>query len=222
MAETAFVCRGRVGLRAAMVHARPSRWISAATPRWPPRHVLFHHGGWKGIVRRLQLAQRSAHRGTKRATSSCWISRRGRRFRASPRRSSCSGLKKRPIEIRGARDYLVVYATEEDVRTLAPGHGAALADRQDGGHRDRPRRGPSEDADFVSRFFAPGVGIPEDPVTGSSHCTLIPYWARRLGRKTLRARQVSARGGELFCEDAGDRVKIGGRAVTYLAGEISV
>ena len=77
-------------------------------------------------------------------------------------------------------------------------------------------------ADFVSRFFAPGIGIPEDPVTGSSHCTLIPYWARRLGKKTLRARQVSSRGGELSCEDAGDRVKIGGRAATYLSGEISV
>src|SRR5208283_4323901 len=76
--------------------------------------------------------------------------------------------------------------------------------------------------DFVSRFFAPGVGIPEDPVTGSAHCTLIPYWARRLGRKRLHALQVSVRGGELFCEDAGERVKIGGRAVTYLAGEISV
>jgi predicted PhzF superfamily epimerase YddE/YHI9 len=76
--------------------------------------------------------------------------------------------------------------------------------------------------DFVSRFFAPGVGIPEDPVTGSSHCTLIPYWSHRLGRSRLRARQVSARGGELFCEDAGDRVKIGGRAVTYLAGEITL
>jgi predicted PhzF superfamily epimerase YddE/YHI9 len=79
----------------------------------------------------------------------------------------------------------------------------------------------AREADFVSRFFAPGVGIPEDPVTGSSHCTLIPYWARRLGKKSLRARQVSARGGELVCEDAGDRVKIGGRAATYLAGEIS-
>jgi predicted PhzF superfamily epimerase YddE/YHI9 len=84
-----------------------------------------------------------------------------------------------------------------------------------------PARDPSE-VDFVSRFFAPGVGIPEDPVTGSAHCTLIPYWARRLGKKLLRARQVSARGGELSCEDAGDRVKIGGCAVLYLAGEIEV
>jgi len=82
--------------------------------------------------------------------------------------------------------------------------------------------GPSTSADFVSRFFAPGVGIPEDPVTGSSHCTLIPYWARRLGRSRLVARQLSARGGELICEEAGERVRIGGRAVTYLNGEITV
>jgi predicted PhzF superfamily epimerase YddE/YHI9 len=84
-----------------------------------------------------------------------------------------------------------------------------------------PAANPGE-CDFVSRFFAPGVGIPEDPVTGSAHCTLIPYWARRLGKSTLRARQVSARGGELFCEDAGERVKMGGRAVIYLSGEIEV
>jgi len=74
---------------------------------------------------------------------------------------------------------------------------------------------------FVSRMFAPQCGIPEDPVCGSAHGTLVPYWAARLGRRTLAARQVSARGGELWCEDAGDRVKIGGRAVTYLQGEVA-
>jgi predicted PhzF superfamily epimerase YddE/YHI9 len=131
------------------------------------------------------------------------------------------GLGKEPVEVRGARDYLAVYATEEDVRALAP--DMTLLGRIDrmGVIATAPARDPRE-ADFVSRFFAPKVGIPEDPVTGSSHSTLIPYWARRLGTQVLRARQVSARGGELFCEDAGDRVKIGGRAVLYLAGEIHV
>ena len=81
---------------------------------------------------------------------------------------------------------------------------------------------PGVDADFVSRYFAPGEGIPEDPVTGSAHCTLVPYWAKRLGRTKLHARQVSERGGELFCEDRGDRVSIAGRAVTYLEGSIEV
>jgi predicted PhzF superfamily epimerase YddE/YHI9 len=74
----------------------------------------------------------------------------------------------------------------------------------------------------VSRFFAPTAGINEDPVTGSAHCTLIPYWSQRLSKTRLFARQVSKRGGELFCEQAGDRVKIGGRAMLYLRGEIEV
>ena len=75
---------------------------------------------------------------------------------------------------------------------------------------------------FVSRFFAPGAGIPEDPVTGSAHCTLIPYWSERLGKKELHALQLSERGGELFCADRGERVSIGGRAVMYLSGMIRI
>jgi PhzF family phenazine biosynthesis protein len=81
---------------------------------------------------------------------------------------------------------------------------------------------PGDDCDFVSRFFAPDAGIAEDPVTGSAHCTLTPYWAARLGKPRLHARQVSARGGELWCELRGDRVGIAGRAVTYLRGTIAI
>lgn len=83
---------------------------------------------------------------------------------------------------------------------------------------------PGEGEDFVSRFFAPSVGIPEDPVTGSAHCALIPYWAGRLGKTKLHARQVSRRGGELFCEDLPDtgRVRISGRAVLSLTGYLTV
>lgn len=79
-----------------------------------------------------------------------------------------------------------------------------------------------DDCDFASRMFAPKIGIPEDPVTGAIHCSLIPYWADELGKDRLFARQVSKRGGELFCENAGTRVKIGGNAVTFLRGEIYV
>ncbi len=79
-----------------------------------------------------------------------------------------------------------------------------------------------DDCDFVSRMFAPRIGIPEDPVTGAIHCSLIPYWAGVLGKTELFARQVSARGGELFCELRGDRVSIAGNAVLYLKGEIYV
>src|SRR5208282_6629199 len=73
-------------------------------------------------------------------------------------------------------------------------------------------------SDFVSRFFAPRAGIAEDPVTGSAHSTLVPYWSKRLHKKELHALQVSARGGELFCIDKDERVLLGGRAVTYLYG----
>ena len=79
-----------------------------------------------------------------------------------------------------------------------------------------------ESFDFVSRFFAPAIGIPEDPVTGSSHSQLIPFWAARLGKSKLTARQLSKRGGTLYCEECGGRVKIAGRAALYLAGEIYV
>lgn len=78
------------------------------------------------------------------------------------------------------------------------------------------------DADFVSRFFAPGTGIDEDPVTGSSHSSLIPFWAARLGKREMLARQLSKRGGTLYCRDAGDRVFIGGQARLYLRGSIEV
>jgi len=81
---------------------------------------------------------------------------------------------------------------------------------------------PGTAADFVSRFFAPKVGIPEDPVTGSAHCTLVPYWAQRLGRRRLEARQISARGGELQCDDLGEKVRIAGHAVLYFRGTVSI
>ena len=81
---------------------------------------------------------------------------------------------------------------------------------------------PGTKHDFVSRYFAPRAGVPEDPVCGSAHCALTPYWTRRIGQRPLSAHQVSARGGELVCEQRGDRVRLGGRAVTYLRGSISV
>jgi len=81
---------------------------------------------------------------------------------------------------------------------------------------------PGAASDFVSRFFAPRLGIDEDPVTGSAHCALVPYWSARLGRKDLHAIQVSGRGGELHCRDNGGRVTISGRAVTYMRGTITI
>ena len=122
-----------------------------------------------------------------------------------------------PRAVLAARAFLAAFDREADVRRLAPDF-ARLASVG----RSVIVTAPGEGCDFVSRYFAPGAGVPEDPVTGSSHCTLVPYWAARLGRARLHARQLSARGGELSCELRGERVAIAGRAVLYLRGTIEV
>lgn len=127
-----------------------------------------------------------------------------------------AALGARPTQVWAARDALAVFATEAEVRGLAPDM-AALARLDVFGVI---ASAPGEDCDFVSRFFAPRAGIPEDPVTGSAHCTLIPYWAERFGTSTLFARQISRRGGELWCEYRGDRVRIAGRAACYMEGAV--
>ena len=119
-------------------------------------------------------------------------------------------------EVRAARDYLVVLENQQQVEAIRPDTFAMLSlDKMvcvtapgDGGY------------DFVSRFFCPGEGVPEDPVTGSAHSMLIPYWADRLGKTQLLAYQKSERGGELRCQLNGDRVLIGGQAKTYLVGKV--
>jgi PhzF family phenazine biosynthesis protein len=123
-----------------------------------------------------------------------------------------------PKEVLKARDHLLVYETEAAVKGITPDFNALKKVEAHG----VIVTAPGESSDFVSRFFAPAVGVDEDPVTGSAHCTLIPFWAERLGKNELFARQVSPRGGELFCELRGDRVRIGGHATLYLKGEIFV
>jgi PhzF family phenazine biosynthesis protein len=130
-----------------------------------------------------------------------------------------AALGQMPERVLKSRDYLVVYQEEDTVRGLQPDIGGLKTADADVGVIVTA---PGADCDFVSRFFAPAAGIAEDPVTGSAHCTLTPYWAARLAKPKLFARQLSARGGELFCEDRGERVAIGGRAVEYMAGMIEV
>ena len=115
-------------------------------------------------------------------------------------------------------NYMALLASEAEVAAAAP--DMTLLGQV-------PARGlivtaPADDpqVDFVSRFFAPNFGIPEDPVTGSAHCMLAPWWAERLGKSRLRARQISSRGGSLICEPKADRVHLGGTAVLYLQGEV--
>jgi PhzF family phenazine biosynthesis protein len=123
-----------------------------------------------------------------------------------------------PNEVLAAVKYLLVFQDELEVAALRPDF-ATLADiDRDGVIVTAPGR----ECDFVSRYFAPHAGIPEDPVTGSAHCTLVPYWAARLGRDRLRARQISRRGGELDCALIGSRVRLSGRAILYMEGRIHV
>ena len=123
------------------------------------------------------------------------------------------------IEAYKSRDLMVVVENEDTVRNLKPDFSML---KDVGGAFGIIVTAKGESVDFVSRFFAPGAGIPEDPVTGSSHCTLIPFWSERLGKSEMEALQLSKRGGRLYCKNLNDRVEIGGRAVCYLKGEILI
>jgi predicted PhzF superfamily epimerase YddE/YHI9 len=127
-------------------------------------------------------------------------------------------LRARPRETLRARDLVAVFDDEDQVRALRPDMEAVA--RLDTFAVAATARGRA--VDFVSRFFAPRAGVPEDPVTGSSHCSLVPLWAGRLGKGSLLAHQVSPRGGEIRCELRGDRVRLSGEAVLYLEGTIEL
>jgi PhzF family phenazine biosynthesis protein len=125
---------------------------------------------------------------------------------------------KEPLEFLRSRDYMLIYDNEDEILNCKPDFNLLAKFDVVG----IIITSPGKDVDFVSRFFAPSAGIPEDPVTGSAHCNLIPYWAEKLGKNDLHAYQLSARKGELWCELKGDRVLMSGKAVTYLKGEIFV
>ena len=124
-----------------------------------------------------------------------------------------------PVEAyKGKTDYLLLFRTQQEIEMLLPDFRKLATVEA----RGVIVTAPGEEVDFVSRFFCPQVGIDEDPVTGSAHTTLTPFWSQRLHKKIMKARQVSARQGELRCEFLGDRVKITGKAVAYLTGDITV
>ena len=122
------------------------------------------------------------------------------------------------IEVLRSRDYFVVLPDEEAVQNIEPDFN--LMKTLDTIGVIVTAKGQS--ADVVSRCFYPGAGIPEDPVTGSAHCNIVPYWSSKLGKTKMVARQLSARGGELHCELAGDRVLMSGKCVLFLKGEIYI
>jgi PhzF family phenazine biosynthesis protein len=135
----------------------------------------------------------------------------------SPELAAAIGQK--PAHILAARDLVAVYDRAADVAALAPDF-AALAKLP---YFALTATAPGDGGiDYVLRFFAPAQGIPEDPATGSAHCTLVPYWANRLGKSGLQAQQISPRGGRFTCMLNSDRVVVAGRAVLYLRGEITV
>ncbi len=126
---------------------------------------------------------------------------------------------KTPLKtFKGKTDYLLVYASQDDIESLNPNF--FLLNQID--CRGVIVTAPGKTVDFVSRFFAPACGVPEDPVTGSAHTTLTPYWSKTLKKDKLVAKQLSKRGGEVLCEFLGERVKLSGHAVPYLIGEIEI
>jgi len=139
------------------------------------------------------------------------------------RKSQISGeiieaLGKEPVEVWKSDDYLVIYENESDILSLSPNFDAIS--KLD--CRGVIVTATGSKSDFVSRFFAPKFGINEDPVTGSAHCSLVPYWSKKLGKTILFAEQLSKRGGKLQCTLVGERVLIAGKAVKYLEGKINI
>lgn len=129
-----------------------------------------------------------------------------------------NALGHKPIEALEARDLMVLFASEQEIIELKPDF-VALAQIE---HLGVIATAPGEKSDFVSRFFAPRAGIPEDPVTGSAHCMLIPFWAERLNKTSLSAVQLSKRVGMLYCKNNGERVLISGHAITYMIGDLFI
>jgi PhzF family phenazine biosynthesis protein len=181
-------------------------------------HVIFNHLGSKADLLRFQ--SRSGELRVERQKDRLVLDFPVQK--AEPCEASgllVESLGATPMEVFQGADYTAVFATQDEIAALAPDF--AIMSKL-GEARGVCVTAPGRQCDFVSRFFGPQSGIPEDPVTGSTHCVLIPYWSKRLGRRELQARQISKRGGDLFCEDRGDRVGIGGRACTYIEGTISV
>ena len=129
-------------------------------------------------------------------------------------------LSKQPSEVFKARDYVLVYDSEKDIQNLKVSASILEQINLDPGGIIVTAKG--NNSDFVSRFFTPGASVFEDPVTGSAHCTLVPFWAERLDKTELHALQISERKGELFCKLAGNRVFIKGKAIKYLEGTIEI
>ena len=182
-------------------------------------HVIFQQ--LQPDAEQIEFATQSGLLSVRRGEDNLFLNFPARKPAAvAPIPDFMAALGAQPTEVLAARDLLAVFPDQRTIESLLPDMNLIC-------QFDAPivvATAPGDEVDFVSRCFAPRVGVPEDPVTGSAQCSLIPYWAERLGKETLTARQLSRRGGELQCElkPGGARVSIGGKAITYLAGELQV
>jgi PhzF family phenazine biosynthesis protein len=189
----------------------------AGHPTLATAHVLFHHLGFQGD--RIRFMSKSGELIASRLGN--MISLNFPAHRPEPiamPNGLIEGLGQEPMEILKARDIFAVLRSDEDILGIKPNFEIL---RQVDAHAIIVTA-PGKDCDFVSRFFAPRLGINEDPVTGSAHSALIPFWAERLGKRVMHAHQLSKRHGELFCEYLGERVLISGQAITFFTGEINL
>ena len=217
LAETAFFCPSGPG-------DYDLRWFTPANEEDLCGHatlasaaVLFDKLGYAG--EEVRFHTRSGLLRVRRfADGFCMTFPASVPVRCDPPTELAAGLGIAPEETLAAMDYVAVFRTEAEVRGIVPDFAElAKLDR-----RGVIATAPGVDCDFVSRFFAPKSGIPEDPVTGSAHCELAPFWAERLGRTRFEARQLSRRGGRIGCELVGDQVLLIGNAVHFMAAEITL
>lgn len=179
-------------------------------------HVIFHYPGYNGEMISFQ-SKSGILNVTKEGEMLILDFPANKPQRTALPDDFVQSLNITPIQCyRGKEDYLLLYKSQQEIEALIPDF--RRLEKVDA--RAVIVTAPGDKVDFVSRFFAPRVGVDEDPVTGSAHTVLIPFWAEKLGKTEMKALQLSHRGGTLFCRLRGDRVDIGGKAVTYLKGEI--
>ena len=210
-----FTPRSEIGLCGHATLASGYVVMSALQPA--AERIVFHSKSGPLTVQRL-----AARRGKPPMLQLDFPARPGKRVDARLARRVASAIGSRPDEVWQAAKLMAVLPSSRAVHAVRPDFAAIEALPAEGLIVTAPAAPGERPADFVSRYFAPHFGVNEDPVTGSAHCTLVPYWAERLGKTQLQARQVSARGGDLLCGLAGDRVTMAGHAAPFMTGTIHV
>lgn len=223
LSETAFLVSGQEGYEL--------RWFTPEVEvdlcghgTLASAHIIFEN--FEPDAQRLEFATQSGLLSVRRGDGTLFLNfpaRKPARVEPMPELKEAFGAKPSQVwrsQDSGARDLVAVFEDQSAIESLLPDMNLI----REIGAPVVIATAIGRDVDFVSRCFAPQLGVPEDPVTGSAHCSLIPYWADRLGKSNMTARQLSRRGGELKCElqAGGMRVLIGGTAVTYMAGELSL